>query len=135
MKKLTIIFILIINLNANNNYELKLYEQLLPKIFSTNIITVFADKKTKELLSKSDKFILVDNCDDAIVIIGKNLNKDITLCQYKPHFNTSYKSFNNSKNSFGAFYWRKGRPQIRFKLDAIKKYNLDLPSNLKKYAR
>ena len=137
MKK--IIFILLIFWNilfANNSYELKLYEKILPSIFLQMPIKIYTDKDTKKLLVNSDKFDILTTCTDAVVVIvGKNFENISQECTNKPIFATSYRGFKNYQNSFGAFYWRKGRPQIRFKNDTLNRYNLDLPYYLKKYIK
>ena len=124
-------------LNANSNqYEVELYNKVLPSIFTKKPITVFVDKETKALLKESKKFKIVNKCDAKVVLlIGKNFTNLSTLCRHKPQFSTSYKSFKNDINSFGAFYWRKGRPQIRFQQEVIDRYNLRLPDSLQKYIK
>jgi hypothetical protein len=137
MKKILIIFILLFTvLNAVNNYELKLYEKILPSIFMQTPIRIFADKEIKEILKSSDKFKLVNNCDKTVVLlIGHNFSNIPNICKDKPQFATNYNDFKKIKNSFGAFYWRKGRPQIRFKTKVINRYSLTLPNSLRKYAK
>ncbi len=137
MKRIIIIFVFFTTiLNASNNYELKLYEKILPPIFSKIPLTVFADKDANELLNISKKFKIVTNCNEAVVIlIGRNFLNIPDDCKDKPIFSTSYRSFKNSKNSFGAFYWRKGRPQIKFKNKVLVRYNLTLPNFLRKYEK
>ena len=137
MKK--IIFILLIFWNilfANNSYELKLYEKILPSIFLQMPIKIYTDKDTKKLLVNSDKFDILTTCTDAVVVIvGKNFENISQECTNKPIFATSYRWFKKNQNSFGAFYWRKGRPQLKFKLDILNKYNLVLPDTFEKYAK
>jgi len=136
MKKIFIIFIITLNIiYANDNYELKLYEKILPTICKTDTIKVFADNKVKKILQNSNRFVLVENCNDATILIGKYFSDLSRECRNKPIFTTTYQSFKNNSNSFGAFYWRKGRPQIKFRLEVIEKYNLNLSKELKKYAQ
>jgi hypothetical protein len=136
MKNIFVILIFLFNIAmANTNYELKLYEQILPIIFKTKTLNVYADDKTKEILIHSKKIKLVKNCIDATLLIGNNFPNIPSSCLNKPIFGTTYRSFKKNSNYFGAFYWRKGRPQIRFKLDVIKKQKLNLSDNLRKYAK
>ena len=135
MKKLILIFIFVANiLYSQDNYELKLYDKILPIIFNKNYIRVYVDDYTRDILKTSLIFEIVNNCNEADLLIGKNKNIFPRWCENKPLFATSYKGFKNSNNSFGAFYWRKGRPQIKFKLNTIEKFNLNLPDSLWKYA-
>jgi len=136
MKKLFFILILIYGiLNAKDNYELKLYENILPLFFKTDTIDVYVDSQTKDILKNSERFKVVLNCNDATLFIGKDFSHLSQACQEKPIFCTSYRSFKDNKNCFGAFYWRKGRPQIKFKLDVIKTYELQISEKLRKYAK
>ena len=136
MKKILLLWIFILTvLSSNGDYEVKLYEKVLPMFFNKISINAFVDKKTKEIMSHSKKIILVDNCKNADVLIGSNFENLIKDCQYKPIFGTTYRSFKKNHNYFGAFYWRKGRPQLRFRLDIIKKYKLNLSESLRKYTK
>ncbi len=137
MKKIFLIWIFLHQiLLANSSYELKLYEKVLPSIFTKLPIKVFVDKSTKKLLKDSDKFEIVSVCnDDVVLVIGKNFHNLSANCKEKPLFATSYRWYKNYKNSLGAFYWRKGRPQLRFKKDTFKRYNINLPEDLMRYAQ
>ncbi len=136
MKKLLIILLLFsINIFANSNYELKLYEKVLPIIFDIKYPVVYADSHTKEILKNSKIFTLTNNCNEVDFMMGKNLIDLNSNCNNKPIFATSYRGFKNMQNSFGAFYWRKGRPQIKFKQDIIIKFNLYIPQTLRKYVK
>ena len=136
MKKLILIFIFTINiLYGSDNYELKLYEKVLPIIFNQTYLKVFADSDTKDIIKNSDIFQIINSCKEADLLIGKHQKDFPTSCKEKPIFATTYRGFKSCDNSFGAFYWRKGRPQIKFKLEVIEKFNLNLSYSLKKYAK
>jgi hypothetical protein len=45
----------------------------------------------------------------------------------------SFQDYKKDKNAVGAFYWRKGRPQLRLRYEAIKKYNLFLSKDFKDF--
>jgi len=135
MKKIFLIFLFIVSfLNAKSNYELKLYETIIPAIFSDYPINVYIDDDMYLLLKDSTVFNIVQNCDSSVtLLIGKNFGTLSLECRNKPVFSTNYRSFKKNQNSFGAFYWRKGRPQIKFNTDVLRKYDLVLPDSLKRY--
>ena len=136
MKKGLVILIFLFSfLYGDDNYQLKLYEKIIPTIFQQQNLFVYTDESSKNLIQKSEIFQLSSNCRDATLLIGDDFSQLDTQCLNKPVFSISYRGFKNSPNSFGAFYWRKGRPQIKFKLDIIKKFNLYLPLNMLKYAQ
>ena len=135
MKGFLVVFILITNsLSANENYELALYEKILPNILKKDLL-IYTDSKTKEILKHSKSLKITSNCIEADVLLGKGFKNLALKCQDKPIFSTSYRSFTNNPNAIGAFYWRKGRPQIKFKLDALDKYKLKLPQSLQEFAK
>ena len=134
MKILLLLLIFIqFNLCADANYEVKLYEKILPVIFHKQPLKVFVDKDTRMLLKDSAVFIIVDSCDNTVLLIGKEFPSLSEKCKEKPLFATNYLSYHNQKNSFGAFYWRKGRPQLKFKKTILEKFNMVLPNSLKEY--
>ena len=136
MKKILFLLVIFINVAiARENYELKLYEKILPAIFKKDNLLVFTDENSKEVLNGSTIFKIIKNCKDAEVLVGRDFSELNSTCLRKPIFATNYRTFNEYNSSFGAFYWRKGRPQIRFKLDALNFYHLYLPETMKKYAK
>jgi len=121
-------------LNASGNYELNLYETVMPVIFMERPIIVYVDDESYLLLKDSVRFKVVKTCDESVtLLIGENFTNVSSVCKNKPIFSTSYRDFKEYNNSFGAFYWRKGRPQIKFKGDALRKYKLVLPTSLQRY--
>ncbi len=135
MKKILIFFILCSSLFASyDNYELKLYEKILPIIFTDNLV-VYADSHSMSIIKNSTILKTTLDCEKADLLIGENFNGLYKRCQNKPIFSTSYRSYKNTKNAIGAFYWRKGRPQIKFKLDTMDKFNLQLPQTLREFAK
>ena len=132
MKKI-LYFVLFISIYVYGvtNYELRFYERVIPLIFKIPV-HIYADKETKNMLKKSDKFIIENSCTNAQLIMGmiKNIK-----CKDKPLFATDYDTYKLSPNAFGAFYWRKSRPQLKFKKQKIKEFNLNLDLSLQKYVK
>jgi hypothetical protein len=125
-----VFFLFVTSLFSNEDYELKLYENVLNSIFNSQKINIYVDEKSNKILKNSDKFVIVDDCDKAILKIGKDLKYK---CKGLPWFATNYKVFKNEETVFGAFYWRKGRPQLKFNKKVLENFKLVLPQNLKKY--
>jgi hypothetical protein len=134
MKTVWIVLLATLLAEAGNPYELKLYEKVLPMLFTQYPIRVYADETVRNTLLKSRKFVVVDRCDDSVaVLIGKSFPELPDICQDKPLFSTSYRTYKNMEESFGAFYWRKGRPQLRFKKERLEHFHLMLPETLQRY--
>lgn len=118
---------------ASANYELKLYEKVLPIVLEKENIAVYADENSREILKGSHVFELSDDCSKATLLIGKDFSTLDKKCFNKPIFATNYRTFKEFNSSFGAFYWRKGRPQIRFSRHRMKAFKFYLPKTLFKY--
>jgi len=126
---------LFLALFAQDNYELKLYEKILPVIFKVQNLNIYVDEDSKSIIKNTKFFYIVSDCTNASLLIGKKFNSLKNECLSKPRFATSYKSFMKQPNVIGAFYWRKSRPQIRFKSENILKYHLFLPDSLRRFAK
>ena len=114
-----------------NSYEIKLYETIFTKLFNKPVIYLFVDKNKKEF--KNSKVLkIVNNCKKADLVLLYDINN--LKCKDKPLFVTSYIDFKNS-NAIGAFYWRKGRPQLILNKKIIESYNLHLDKSLLKYVK
>jgi len=137
MKKLIILCAVFrVMLFANEDYELKLYEKILPDIFTQIPIYIYTTQEVKEILQKSTKFKVVNRCNKRVVLlIGEDFTNLSAECKNKPVFATNYRTFRDNSNSFGAFYWTKGRPQIYFKQKNVEKFHLMLPHYLRKYEK
>jgi len=112
-----------------NSYEIKLYETIFTKLFNKPVIYLFVDKN-KEEFKNSKVLKIVNNCKEADIILLYKL-EDLQ-CKNKPIFVTNYIDFISS-NAIGAFYWRKGRPQLILNKKSIESYNLHLDKSLLKY--
>jgi len=112
-----------------DNYELRLYEKVLSELFQKSSVKVFVDSNTN-LFQNSKVLKVVKSCKEADVLI---LYHPAMKCD-RPLFVTSYKNYTKYQ-AIGAFYWRKGRPQLRLDKQQLKKFHLHLNSELRKYAR
>jgi len=136
-KKLFLLLVVFTLACAEDNYELKLYETVLPLIFTKTPIKIYTDtQETAKIFQQSRFFYIVPHCDHSVeLLVGNKFGHLSPACADKPLFSTTYKSFKMEPNSFGAFYWRKGRPQIKFKTKTLHRYHLILPKTLQRYAR
>ena len=90
----------------------------------------------KELLfelKKSKNFTTSINCENATMIIledKKNLEKN---CINKPIFVLEYNLLSEVSQSFGAIFWKKGRPNIIILSPRAKKLSIDISQKLNEY--
>jgi hypothetical protein len=108
--------------------EIKIVEFVLLAI--DRDIKVYADESRKIELLKKSRLKRVDNCSKASIVYASSLPPQ---CRDKPLFTDSYRTFRDSSNAIGAFYWRKGRPNILFLKPRLSKFNLKVSKKLRKY--
>lgn len=87
----------------------------------------------KETIELSSTLVLSTLDKSDIVMFDKVLDIDKTKIENKILFSTNYRGFKNHIECVGAFYWFKGRPQIVFLRDRLKKQNIKLKPFLQKY--
>jgi hypothetical protein len=78
---------------------------------------------------------LTQECHQAGLVYGMAFESLPSACKSLPRFSTDYEIFQKDKNSIGAFYWRKGRPQLRFNKERCEDFNIILPQELVQYAQ
>lgn len=117
MKTIILTLFLTISLFASDSKDV-LRAQIIGKIISNlsinETITIWSDNK--ELIAefkKSNHIITTDDCDKANIVVVENAktveNKD---CKNKLVFVLNYSLLKDVPESFGAFFWKKGRPNI-----------------------
>ncbi|MCK9455231.1 MAG: hypothetical protein WCY51_00395 [Sulfurimonas sp.] len=118
MKASILLLILVITLFARED-RVDIKAQILEKIFS-NIhvdsgVTLWCDNKhLLEELKKSSYLIITDECAVATIIVVESREsiENDENCKNKPIFVLNYELLKNIPESFGAFFWKKGRPNI-----------------------
>ena len=116
------------------DWTLQLYEKVLGPLSQGYPIVVYTDDKNSQILQKSNKFIVVHYCSpDVEFLVGSHFKTLDNICKNKPLFATSHRAYLKYDNAFGAFYWMKGRPQIHFNKQTLKRFDLKLPQNLKRF--
>jgi len=114
--------------------------KLASNIFEKIILAISHDTKPKiyiythiEAIEEySEKFNLVNSCEDSDIVILSSVKKIPSRCSSKLLFGTRYKHLKNKK-VIGAFFWQKGRPNILFYRDRLEKNNIKLDSSFDKY--
>ena len=132
MKTLLILLCSFVFLKADV-YTQKLYVQILGSVFQERPIVIFTDKDAQENFQNTPIFQITNKCDKADVVVGSDYSTLDEKCEDIPVFATSYKAYIDNPHSFGAFYWKKGRPQIHFNQKNIERFQLFLPKKFMKY--
>ena len=114
--------------------EQKIYKLLFTKILPTKTpLKIWSDSKEKrEIIQKVKGFVVVDSpqsADICFVTSTKKLNAPNCLI-----FTGSYKELKRFKESaIGGFFWQKGRPNIIFLRENLKKHHISLPTAMQDY--
>jgi ribosomal protein L7Ae-like RNA K-turn-binding protein len=108
-------------------------EKISSVLIQKNEVSVFAkDSRNIEIVQASNKLKNVLLCEDSDLILTKI--EITTLCNEKVIvFATNYLAFVKSPNAIGAFFYQKGRPNIIFREENLKKHNIVLPKEFEKY--
>ncbi len=126
MKKL--IFILFSAVLLFAGAEKQLFEKLFTQLFQKKTILIYTNNKYKKIIDGSIHLIVIDKCKYADIQFGvydKNCSK--------PVFVLDYYKYKKNPDVLGAFYWRKGRPQLRLRKKIIKKYHLHIAKDFEDY--
>ena len=130
MKKVLVSLIFIYTFLYSVSSESKIVKLLFSSLFNSTKINIYVDDKKKYTIIKEAGFNLVKTCSKADLVYSSSY---LIECNNKPIFTDNYKSFRDEKNVIGAFYWKKGRPNILFLKPRLDSFELKLPEKLEKY--
>ncbi|MDD5373395.1 MAG: hypothetical protein PHO62_08225 [Sulfurimonas sp.] len=110
-----VFFLITLAFAADNTHAIK--AEILEKIFA-NIsmkkeLIIWSDDK--ELIGEFDKkgtFTTTTHCKDATLLILENKKNIEKVCHEKAVFVLDYALLKEIPQSFGAIFWKKGRPNI-----------------------
>lgn len=125
-----------LSLNATKiDVATKIMERVSTVLIQKERINIWTnDEKQKNIISQSDRLVLVDSCKEADILIFSKVEDIPKGCNNKLIIVTRYRLLKSYQNAVGAFYWSKGRPQLLFISDQLKVHKISLPDNLKKYS-
>lgn len=143
MKKIFFLLLLIYGqlFGLDRGSTLKMYHHIFTSLIDKEKISIYTtDQEYIDVFHYSDIFILENEIDKANIILVSNdkMMKEIenSLKAEKKEtivFATDYHLLKKYKNIVGAFYWKKGRSQLLFIDERLKKYKLKLPSEYHKF--
>ncbi|MEA3523567.1 MAG: hypothetical protein U9R50_11425 [Campylobacterota bacterium] len=116
------------------NHQAKILEKIVSEISLKEQITIWSDDKDILLqFENSKKFKTTQYCQNASLIILKNQNNLQKICDDAHIFVLNYKLLSDIPKSFGALFWKKGRPNIVLLEPRIKTQNIKITQNLEPY--
>jgi hypothetical protein len=128
LKKFAIFLTAMVFLFAEDSMELQLFEKLFSKLFNKKTVFVYTKPKYSKIFEDSKVIKLTKSCKKADLQFGV-YDKNCT----KPAFVLDYYIYKKHPDILGAFYWRKGRPQLRLRKKVIKKYNLHISKDFEDF--
>ncbi len=137
MKKIVIILIILfVNSLASdlNKIKVEIISQISSVIMKKERVKVFvSDRKFLKLKKDTKKIKFVNTCQDADIIVCKDIKNLPKECRNKIILCTRYRSYKRSDSAFGAIFWQKGRPNLIFSAKSIKERGIRLPNSFRKY--
>lgn len=135
MKKLILSIILILSPLFSN--EIKTASKIMDKISTLlikkeNIFIMTNDLRNQKIILYSKKMKKTSSCNNVDMIITHS--KNVPKCDKNVLvFATNYLAFKALPDAIGAFFYQKGRPNIIFREENLKKHNIVLPNEFNKY--
>ncbi len=135
MKILILIILLSLSLvSSSTNYQVKILEKIISEISIDKKIKIWSDNsKILTQLKNNKKYHVVNSCKDATIIILEDKKNLIDDCNVKYIFVLNYKLLIDLPRSFGAMFWKKGRPNIVIIEPRIEAQNITISKGLEPY--
>ena len=114
-------------------------QELIVKVFkllsiNNTPVSVYEHNPSISLRGSTFTYV-IEQCSHADMVYGSRFETLPQACKTLPRFTTEYELFQNDEHVIGAFYWRKGRPQLRFSKERCEKFNIFLPPELVRYVQ
>ena len=130
MRQYIVVFFFFTTVLFGASSESKIIKLIFTSLFEKSNVSVYVTDLKKSNVIKEAGFLSVEFCKEADIVYRTNMLQE---CKNKPLFTDSYQSFQNEENAIGAFYWKKGRPNILFLQSRVQKFRLKMAKNLEKY--
>jgi len=131
LKKILIISLLLFSASAYSgelDVATTIIERIATALVKRQTIKVYARSSfERKIITHSDKMTLTQQCEQADFLLLESDQKIPKPCQNSMIFFTQYKAFKRHPNGVGAFFWQKGRVNILFLQERLKKFNIKLP--------
>ncbi|MEA3370477.1 MAG: hypothetical protein U9Q40_03990 [Campylobacterota bacterium] len=133
MKIILLAFFIITTLCASDDKKASTIFNLIAKnITKKTAPNIYLHKYNKSIKKYPGNLNIVTKCEEADLVI-LSTTKDIPQeCSKKILFGTRYSHLKNS-NVLGAFFWQKGRPNILFYQERLKREKIKLSPSFDKY--
>ena len=119
--------------------EAKILEKLFTDMVRSERVMVFILGEKREYYKKNlkryaERIVIVSSCEKAeIVFVAGELGELPEDCRKKTLFSTKREHLFRWYNCVGAFYWKKGRPNLLLIEERLRDMNIELPRDYRKF--
>ena len=116
------------------NHQVKILEKIISEISLKKQVMIWSDdKEILFQLEKNKKFKVTKHCQNATLIILKEKEELLAACANAHIFVLNYELLSEIPQSFGALFWKKGRPNVVILEPRITAQKIKISQNLKPY--
>lgn len=134
MKKLAFILIPLVLLANVDLNRAKLIFEIAKILFPNANPTIYVQSETYKNISNFSDFKMVENCEEAKIILIDNSNDMKNCLKNNPALiATDYKTYTKNPNVIAAIFWQKGRQNLIFRKEKLDNLNLSLPKEYSRY--
>ncbi|RLA72163.1 MAG: hypothetical protein DRG78_24200 [Epsilonproteobacteria bacterium] len=120
--------------SSANQHQVKILEKIFSEISIGKDIKIWSDNQDILIgLTNNQNFSTTQNSKDANVIILKDATSIDKITENQTVFVLEYKLLSTVKKSFGALFWKKGRPNIVIVEPRIKMQSIEITKELEPY--
>ena len=117
-----------------NHHQIRILEKVFLEISIDTKMIVWSDnQKILNELKNHNKLTMADKCKDATILILENKIQKTKACESKPTFVLNYDLLSEIPQSFGALFWKKGRPNIVIIKPRIESQSIKISKDLRPY--
>jgi len=115
-------------------HQVKILEKIISEISLKKQITIWSDDRDiLAQLEDNNRFKTTKHCQNATMIILRDKKELLPECSQADIFVLNYELLSEVPQSFGALFWKKGRPNIVILEPRIKAQKIKITQNLKPY--
>ena len=125
---------LLLMASSDNKYQVRIIEKIFNEISIDKELKIWSDNKSiQKTLKENNNFSTVKNIEDANIVILRYAAEANNISSNQFIFVLNYKLLSTVPRSFGALFWKKGRPNIVIIEPRIALQNISISKDLEPY--
>jgi tRNA(Phe) wybutosine-synthesizing methylase Tyw3 len=131
---LTFLTTLVFASDESSNIKTQILEKIISEISIDKEIKIWSDNKNiLSTLKEKNNFNTTSSCVESSIVILQDKDNLTNDCNKKHIFVLNYKLLSEIPQSFGALFWKKGRPNIVIIKSRINNQVISVTNDLKPY--